>query len=294
MNEEMEALHKNETWEITNVPPGSKPIMWKWIYKTKYKSTEDTERFKARLVTKGYNQREGIDYDKIFSPMVKTITMRCLINIAVDKGWKWFQLDVNNAFLYGTLTEEVCMTLSRGYFSVNDKRVCKLKKSLYGVKQAPKQLNAKFCNTLLKHGFKQSKCHYSLFTKTENNSFLALLVFLDDIVVTGSNENERNQVKLFLQADFLIKDLGELKYFLGIEVPRTTNGICMSQRKYFLELLSENRLLACKPYNTPIEKKLILTNQPMNKKDKPIKNITKYQKLLRKLIYLTHTRPDIA
>ncbi|GJR89290.1 putative RNA-directed DNA polymerase [Tanacetum coccineum] len=158
-----------------------KPIGCKWIYKTKYKSTREIERFKARLVAKGYNQRE----------------------------------DVNNAFLYGTLTEEVYMTLPPGYFSVNNKRVCTLKKSLYGLKQAPRQRNAKLCNTLLKHGFKQRKCDYSLFTKTENKSFLALLVYVDDIVITGSNENEINQVKQFLKTNFLIKDLGELRYNEG-------------------------------------------------------------------------------
>ncbi|GJU97917.1 putative RNA-directed DNA polymerase [Tanacetum coccineum] len=212
INEEMKALHRNETWDITNLPPGRKPIRCKWIYKTKYKSTKEIERFKARLVAKGYNQREGIDYDETFSPVVKTVTVRYLINLAVNKGWKLFQLDVNNTFLYETLTEEVYMTLPPGYFSVNDKRVCKLKKSLYGLKQALRQWNAKLYNTLLKHGFKQSKCDYSLFTKTENKSFLALLVYVIDIVITGSNENEINQVKQFLKTNFLIKDLGELRY----------------------------------------------------------------------------------
>ncbi|GJV27986.1 ribonuclease H-like domain-containing protein [Tanacetum coccineum] len=109
INEEMKALHRNETWDITNLPPGRKPIRCKWIYKTKYKSTKEIERFKARLVAKGYNQREGIDYDETFSPVVKTVTVRYLINLAVNKGWKLFQLDVNNTFLYETLTEEVYM-----------------------------------------------------------------------------------------------------------------------------------------------------------------------------------------
>nr|GEZ27963.1 putative reverse transcriptase, RNA-dependent DNA polymerase, Gag-polypeptide of LTR copia-type [Tanacetum cinerariifolium] len=150
MNNEMEALNRNETWEITQLPPGRKPIGCKWIYKIKYKSNGDIERYKARLVAKGYNQREGVDYAETFSLVVKIVTVRCLINIAVNNGWPLFQLDVNNAFLNGNLTEEVYMTLPPGYFSVNDQRVCKLKKSLYGLKQAPRKWNEKLCQTLIK------------------------------------------------------------------------------------------------------------------------------------------------
>ncbi|GJZ33299.1 putative RNA-directed DNA polymerase [Tanacetum coccineum] len=127
MNNEMEALNRNKTWEITQLPLGRKPIECKWIYKVKYKSNGDIKRYKARLVAKGYNQREGVDYDKKFSPVVKIVTVRCLINIAVNNGWPLFQLDVNNAFLYGNLTEEVYMILPSGYFFVNDQRVYKLK-----------------------------------------------------------------------------------------------------------------------------------------------------------------------
>lgn len=186
------------------------------------------------------------------------------------------------------------MTLPSGYFLVNDQRVCKLKKSLYGLKQAPRKWNEKLCQTLIKNGFEQSKCNYSLFVKTENSHFIGLLVYVDDIVVTGSNLEEVNKVKTFLKNNFQIKDLGELKYFLGIEVLKNENDICLSQRKYYLELLAEYGLLACKPSQTPIESKLIISDKPIHKKDKPLKNIAEYQKLLGKLIYLTHTRPDIS
>nr|GEZ43582.1 hypothetical protein [Tanacetum cinerariifolium] len=114
INEEIEALHTNETWDITELPLAKKPIGCKWIYKTKYKSTGEIKRFKARLVAKEYNQREGIDYDKTFSPVVKIVTVRCLISLVVNKGWKLFQLAVNNTFLYATLSKEVYMTLLPG------------------------------------------------------------------------------------------------------------------------------------------------------------------------------------
>lgn len=119
---------------------------------------------------------------------------------------------------------------------------------------------------------------------------------MDDIVVTGNSLDEVNKVKYFLKNNFMIKDLGELKYFLVIEVIKTNNGICLYQRKYCLEILFgyEYGLLACKPSQTPIESKLIIGDKPINKKDKPLKNITECQKLLGKLMYLTHTKPDIS
>ncbi|GJV49096.1 putative RNA-directed DNA polymerase [Tanacetum coccineum] len=293
MNKEMKALYDNDTWEITELPLGRKSIGGKWVFKIKYRSSGDIERYKARYVVKGYNQKEGIDFDETFSPVVKIVTVRCLINLAVQNSWPLFQLDVNNAFLYGDLSETVYMDLPEGYFSPNDKRVCRLKKSLYGLKQAPRQWNAKLTHTLIEHGFKQSKSDYSLFTKSEKGSFIVLLVYVDDIIVTGNNVNSIESFKKFLKTKFQIKDLGKLKYFLGIEVVDTNKGVCLSQRKYCLDLLSEFGLLACKPSAIPLEQNISITNEPTDS-DPLIDNITEYQKLIGKLIYLTHTRPDIA
>jgi len=294
MNEEMEALNRNDTWYITDLPPNREPIGCKWVYKVKYKANGDIERYKARLVAKGFNQREGVDFDETFSPVVKIVTVRCLITLAVNNNWPLYQLDVNNAFLYGDLYEDVYMHLPPGYFPKGDKRVCKLNKSLYVLKQAPRQWNEKLCNTLLKNNFKQSKSDYSLFIKTDKEVFIALLVYVDDIVITGNNEIEIEKVKSFLKTQFLIKDLGALKYFLGIEVLRNESTVCLSQRKYTLELLTEYGMLACKPVKTPIESKLVISNSAVSDDDKPLEDVTKYQKLLGKLIYLTHTRPDIS
>ncbi|GJY22677.1 ribonuclease H-like domain-containing protein [Tanacetum coccineum] len=160
------------------------------------------------------------------------------------------------------LDETVYMDLPEGFYSSDDKRVCKLKKSLYGLKQAPRQWNAKLTQTLVECGFKQSKSDYSLFTKSEKGNFLALLVYVDDIIVTGNNVDEIEKFKEFLRTKFQIKDLGKLKYFLGIEVLETDFGICLSQRKYCLDLLSEYGLLACKLSATPLEQNLAISNEP--------------------------------
>ncbi|GJU85148.1 ribonuclease H-like domain-containing protein [Tanacetum coccineum] len=123
MNTEIEALNRKNTWVITDLPLNRKLIGCKWIYKIKYKSNREIKRYKARLVAKGYNQRKGVDYDETFSPVVKMVTVSCLISMVVNQGCPLFQLDVNNAFLYGNLNEEVYMTLPPGYFSVNDNRI---------------------------------------------------------------------------------------------------------------------------------------------------------------------------
>ncbi|XP_071708189.1 uncharacterized protein [Rutidosis leptorrhynchoides] len=293
MNLEMAALNRNNTWEITELPPDRIPIGNKWVYRIKYKSNGEIERYKARLVTKGYSQQEGIDYEETFSPVVKHATIRCIVTLAVNNNWPMFQLDVNDAFLYGDLYEEVYMTLLEGYFSENDNRVCKLNKSLYGLKQAPRKWNEKLNSALVEHDFKQSTCDYSLYVKSSDNVFIAILVYVDEIVVTGNNLNEIEKFKLFLKLKFQIKDLGKLKYFLGIEILNNEKGICMNQRKYCLDLLSDYGMLGCKPANTPIESNLYVACDP-SEKDPLLSNITEYQKLIGRLIYLTLTRPDIS
>jgi hypothetical protein len=185
------------------------------------------------------------------------------------------------------------MKLPEGYFPKDDTRVCRLKKSLYGLKQAPRQWNAKLTAVLIENGFSQSKSDYSLFTKSDNDVFLALLVYVDDIIITGNSVTEIEKFKAFLNSKFMIKDLGKLRYFLGIEVNDTNDGICINQRKYCLDLLSEYGMLACKPAKTPLQSKLVLTNEATDN-DPILDNVTDYQKLIGKLIYLTNTRPDIS
>ncbi|GKE64562.1 putative RNA-directed DNA polymerase, partial [Tanacetum coccineum] len=185
INNEIEALNRNNTWTICDLPVGRKAIGSKWIFKIKYKSSGDIKRYKARLVAKGFSKRERFDYDETFSPVVKMVTVRCLISIDVKMEWSLYQLDVNNAFLYVDLIKDVYMYIPEGYDCDDKNKVCKLNKSLYGLKQAPRQWYAKLTVALAEHGFVQNKFDYSLYIKSRGPTFIALLVYVNDIVITG-------------------------------------------------------------------------------------------------------------
>ncbi|CAM8931929.1 unnamed protein product [Rhodiola kirilowii] len=218
-------------------------------------------------------------------------TVRKFLAVAVSKNWPLFQLDVDNAFLHGHLHEEVYMT-PPGFFQSEKAqgKVFKLLKSLYGLKQAPRQWFSRFSDSLISFGFVQSLNDYSLFTYNKNGNFLALLVYVDDVILTGTSTTLIQQVKAYIHDLFKIKDLGQLRYFLGFEVTRSSDDLFLNQRKYALELILEAGLLACKPCSTPMDckHKLALSTAPDLVDPGP------YRRLVGQLIYLTNTRPDLA
>jgi len=179
------------------------------------------------LVGKGYTQQVGIDFSYTFSPVAKLTIVRVLLCVVAARNWSLLQLDVKNVFLNGDLFEEVYMELPKGYKSANPSLVCKLNKSLYGLKQASRQWFYKFTTTFLSHGFHQSKHDYSLFTIGSGNSLIILLVYVDDIILSGPNVASVQAVQTKLQSLFQLKILGPLKYFLGIEIAKSNRGISL-------------------------------------------------------------------
>jgi len=276
LNEELRALEDNGTWELTTLPTGKSAIGWKWFYKTKLKSDGAIERYKATLVVRGFSQEYGLDYEETFAPAAKMTTVRAVLAVAAIKQWQAYQMNVSNAFLHGDLEEVVYIKPPAGYTgpactivaqigsslkgNVKSPRVCKLLKSLYGLRQAPLQWFAKLSSALLSYGFQQSKVDYNLFRKTIGDTYKAILVYVDDMIITGNEETEIVAVKSSLHSQFHMKDLGVLRYFLGLEVARSVKGIFICQRKYALELIHEVGLDNAKPLQVPMDTNVKLTD----------------------------------
>ena len=290
MQLELQALQNNNTWEITELPPNKQAIGCKWIYKLKYHADGTLERCKARLVAKGFTQQAGLDYIDTFSPVAKMTTIRTLLAVAAAKNWYLHQLDINNAFLHGDLYEEVYMQVPPGLPQTAPNQVCKLIKSLYGLKQASRQWNLKLIQALHSQGFVAAHSDSSLLLKITDQSFTALLIYVDDVIVASDSQEAVAAIKQFLHASFQIKDLGQLRYFLGLEIARSTAGIVLNQRKYATDLLTDTGFINCKPTAT-----LMVANAKLFKQDSPaLPDNVMYQKLVGKLLYLCTTRPDIA
>ncbi|XP_019224176.1 PREDICTED: uncharacterized protein LOC109205870 [Nicotiana attenuata] len=217
-------------------------------------------------------------------------TVRALIATAVKKGWCISQLDVNNAFLHGDLNKEVYMQIPPGLVVDKPGLVCKLNKSLYGLKQASRQWYAKLTEALCSKGYTYSMNDYSLFYKKNRHSLVYLAVYVDDVLLTGTDEEEIAHLKDFLHEKFKIKDLGELHFFLGLEVMYKDDGVIISQRKFVLDMLKEYNCLDCKSCSSPLDPTVKLKANECAILQDP----TYYRKLVGKLNFLTNTRLDIA
>ena len=220
---------------------------------------------------------------------MKQTTIRLLLALVASQGWCLHQLDINNAFLHGDLNEEVYMKPPPGLKLPHPDMVCRLRKSIYGLKQASRQWHSKLTSALLANGFTQSQADHSMFIKQTDRGFITLLVYVDDVLLASDNMEMINSTKEYLHDSFKIKDLGPTKYFLGLELARSSSGIILSQRKYTLDLLKEAGFLHSKPLSTPMAPNTRLTID-----GEPFTDIHAYRCLIRKLLYLTTTRPDIS
>lgn len=261
------------------------------MYAVKVNPDGSLARLKARLVAKGYAQVYGVDYLDTFSPVAKFTSVRILISLAATYNWPLFQLDVKNAFLNGTLHEKVYMEQPLGFVAQGESGlVCKLKKSLYGLKQSSRAWFGRFSEIVLSFGLSKCENDHSFFYKQSRGGKLFLIVYVDDIIITGDDLVGIAELKAYLQQQFQTTDLGKLKYFLGIEVAQSQKGVVLSQRKYVLDLLTETGMLGSKPLDSHMEQgvKLVADGGEI------LNNPERYRRLVDKLNYLTVTRPDIA
>ncbi|CAL5423091.1 unnamed protein product [Camellia sinensis] len=291
MDEEIHAIEKNNTWELTNIPKGHKSIDVKWVYKTKLNAQSKIEKYKARLIAKGYKQHLGIDYNEVFAPVARHDTIRLVIALAAPNSWPIFQLDVKSTFLYGDLQEEVYVDQPPGYVCQgNETKVYKLRKALYGLKQAPRAWYSRIEAYFLKSGFQKCPYEPTLFIKSESDGKLLIVcLYVDDLIYTGNDSAMFDAFKSSMMKEFAMTDLGMLHYFLGIEVIQSSDAIFLSQRKYAQDILAKFQLQHCNSVGTPIDLGLKLTKDPEGKK---IDNIL-YKQMVGSLMYLIITRPDI-
>ncbi|XP_074356820.1 uncharacterized protein LOC141696596 [Apium graveolens] len=282
MKLELHALESNHTWELVPKPAHTHIVDCKWLFKVKYNSDGTVERYKARLVARGFTQTFGLDYFETFAPVAKMTTVRILIAIAAAQGWSISQLDITNLSSIPVLN----------VIKNTSDWVCRLKKSIYGLKQAPRCWFTKYSDALKYVGYKQSHSDNSLFTLHTSSQFVAILVYVDDILVTGSTKSAIQQGIDFFSTRFKVKDLGDLKYFLGVEVARSSAGIYLNQRKYTLDILADSGLLGAKPSKIPKEQNHNLQqNTSMLLSDS---ECSTYRRIVGGLLYLTVTRPDLS
>ncbi|BBG97847.1 aldose 1-epimerase family protein [Prunus dulcis] len=237
-------------------------------------------RYKARLVAKGYTQTYGIDYEETFAPVAKLNTVRVLLSLAANLDWSLHQFDVKNAFLHGELMEEVYMDIPPGYNTTQTGTVCRLRKALYGLKQSPRPWFGRFTMAMKNNGFKQCNSDHTLILKHRKGKVTTLIIYVDDMIITGNDKQEITQLQDYLATKFEMKDLG------GSIAAR---HISLSKERC-LGLVDNTGMLDCKPADTPILQNHHLGEYP----DQVPTNKERYQRLVGRLIYLSHTRPDIA
>ncbi|GAA0151182.1 transmembrane signal receptor [Lithospermum erythrorhizon] len=214
MQKEISTLEDNGTWSLVQLSEGKKALGTQWVYKIKYNSDGSVERFKGRLVVFGNHQVEDIDYNDTFAHVAKMVTVRAFLAVAVVKSWELHKMDVHNAFLDGDLSEEVYMRIPPGFQKGRPGLVCKLHKSLYGLKQAPRCWFSKLATALKSYSFVQSYSDYSLFTLCKDHIRIHVLVYVDDLIISGNDSAALSNFKQYLSSYFHMKDLGILKYFL--------------------------------------------------------------------------------
>ena len=300
MNEEMNSMNSNEVWDLVELPNGARAIGCKWVFKTKKDSFGNIERHKARLVAKGFTQKEGIDYTETFSPVSKKDSLRVILALVAHFDLELQQMDVKTAFLNGELEEEVYMKQLEGFSSSDgEKLVCKLKKSIYGLKQASRQWYLKFHNVISSFGFEENVMDQCIYQKVSGSKICFLVLYVDDILLATNDKGMLHEVKQFLSKNFEMKDMGEASYVIGIKIERDRyRGILgLSQEAYINKVLERFRMKDCSPSIAPIVKgdKLNLNQCPKNDFEKEeMKNIP-YASAVGSLMYAqVCTRSDIS
>lgn len=289
MEEEIRSINQNKTWDLVKLPSNKKAIGCKWVYKIKRDENGQVCSYKARLVAQGFSQKYGEDYDEVFAPVARSATFRILMSVAGVNNYHVKQFDVKTAFLNGDIEEEIYMKQPPGFENGNN--VCKLKKSLYGLKQAARAWNKVFHEAVIGFGLVQSEVDKCLYSMKKGNDICYMIVHVDDILVASNDanliENFRNHIGSF----FEVKDMGDVRHFLGIDVKRDENGNFHIGQQNYIESIVEDAGLN----DGKISKFPLMTGYFRHHDENYLESNNEYRKLIGKLLYVsTNTRPDIA
>ncbi|CAH9069617.1 unnamed protein product [Cuscuta europaea] len=300
MNEDYKSMQDNKVWELVPLSEGCKPLGCKWIFKTKRDSRGNVERYKARLVVKVYTQKEGIDYKETFSPVSSKDSFRIIMALVAHFNLELHQMDVKTAFLNGDIDETIYMVQPENFVIGDPKQmVCKLTKSIYGLKQASRQWYHKFHQVILSFGFKMNDVDDCVYHKFSGSNFFFLVLYVDDILLATNDIGMLHETKRFLSKYFEMKDLGEASFVLGIEILRErSQGILrLSQRNYVDKVLKRFGMEDCRPGDTPVSKGDKFSLDQFPKPNLEIQEMKKipYASVVGSLMYAqVCTRPDIA
>ena len=290
MQEELNQFDRNQVWELVPKPDDRPEIGTRWVYRNKLDESGIIIRNKARLVAQGYSQEEGIDYDETYAPVARLEAIRILLAFASIMNFKLYQMDVKSAFLNGYIQEEVYVSQPPGFESFeHPDYVFKLKKALYGLKQAPRAWYDRLSNFLLQKGFKRGTVDTTLFIERSGKDILLVQIYVDDIIFGATNDNLCKKFSELMQSEFEMSMMGELTFFLGLQIKQLNDGIYIHQSKYCRELLKRFGMDSCKSASTPMSVACYLDQDEAGK----AVEVTKYRGIIGSLLYLTASRPDI-
>ncbi|GJX07089.1 retrovirus-related pol polyprotein from transposon TNT 1-94 [Tanacetum coccineum] len=290
MQDELNQFERLQVWELVPRPGGKNVIALKWLWKNKCDAEHIVVRNKSRLVAKGYKQEEGIDFEESFAPVARLEAVRMFIAFAAHRNITIFQMDVKTAFLNGPLKEEVYVSQPEGFIdSEFPNHVYRLKKALYGLKQAPRAWYDKLSSFLIEHGFNKGIIDPTLFTRRHGGDILLVQVYVDDIIFGSTNPDFSKRFANLMKNNFEMSMMGELKFFLGLQVHQSPRGIFISQSQYAIELLKKHGLDECVSMSTPMATERLDADLQGTPTDQ-----TTYRRMIGGLMYLTASRPDIA
>ncbi|KAJ9536752.1 LOW QUALITY PROTEIN: hypothetical protein OSB04_un000056 [Centaurea solstitialis] len=290
MQEELAEFIRNNVWLLVPRPRKRTIIGSKWIFRNKLDEIGTIIRNKARLVAQGYRQEEGIDYDETFAPVARLEAIRLFLAFAAHMNFKVYQMDIKNAFLNGKLNEEVYVAQPPGFVDPKfPDHVYKLNKALYGLKQAPRAWYDTLSTFLLSKGFVRGKIDSTLFLKKYPKHILLVQIYVDDIIFGSTNPKLCEKFELLMKSEYKMSMMGELTFFLGLQIKQSEKGIFINQGKYVHEMLKKFDLTSCTPMKTPMAPPLSLDK---DSKGKPV-DVTLYRGMIGSLLYLTASRPDI-